>query len=294
MRRVPALGLLICLVPFAAIRAEQPATRIDLGGLLGRVGAAVERYYARAQSLICLESVLIQPLNYDLMPDRSFPRQLQYELRVAWDEAASGESSPAMVQRELLKVNGRTPRPKDKPQCLDPTAVSPDTLAMLLPSEQSDFTFTVAGSTKFKNRPAVMVDYQPNQRERPGAELFEGREECFRITNIDGYIKGRIWVDAETDTVLRLDQRLSGFVDVTVPADRRRRRESLPVTVERLDSSIVFSAVTFDEPEETLTLPASVETVSVIRNSGSPRIRETRRFTNYRRFLTGGRVVVPE
>jgi hypothetical protein len=38
-------------------------------------------------------------------------------------------------------------------------------------------------------------------------------------------------------------------------------------------------------------LPASINTVSVIRNSGAPRMRTTQVFSNYQRFITGGRVV---
>ena len=38
-------------------------------------------------------------------------------------------------------------------------------------------------------------------------------------------------------------------------------------------------------------LPATMSTVTVIRNAGTPRLRTTQNFRNYRRFITGGRIV---
>jgi hypothetical protein len=49
--------------------------------------------------------------------------------------------------------------------------------------------------------------------------------------------------------------------------------------------------VAFTDPDELLLLPSRVESVTFIRNSALPRMRVTRTFTGYRRFLTAGRVV---
>jgi hypothetical protein len=49
--------------------------------------------------------------------------------------------------------------------------------------------------------------------------------------------------------------------------------------------------VTFQDPEETLVLPARVETVTVIRGEGVQRMRVTQTLTNYRRFITASRIV---
>jgi hypothetical protein len=50
-----------------------------------------------------------------------------------------------------------------------------------------------------------------------------------------------------------------------------------------------FTLVTFDDPDETLLLPESIESLTVVR-SGLQSIRRTQVFSNYRRFLTSGRV----
>lgn len=283
------LSFAVAFTPLAVAGAQKSGS-VDLAALLERVGSAVERYYARAQSIICVETVRIQSLGFDLIPDTSASRQLTYELRVAWADAENGQTPDAVVQRELLKIGSRAPRPKDKPECLDPSAVSPDTLEMLLPSKQSDYAFTAAGSTRFKGRDAWLVDYKARQNGPVSATAHEDREDCWKI-DMPGHTKGRIWIDAQSDEVLRLDEHLNGFVDVTLPADRKRARGPQPVVFERLDSSVVFGAITFADPDETLTLPISVDSLTVVRNAGTPRVRRTQRFTNYRRFITGGRIV---
>ena len=289
MRRALLLGLTLAFSPFVIVGAQKAAP-IDLAALLTRVGTAVERYYARAQSIICVETVRIQSLGFDLIPDTSAARQLTYELRVAWSDAENGETPEALVQRELLKINSRAPRPKDKPECLDPSAVSPDTLEMLLPSKQADYIFTAAGSTKFKGREALLIDYKSKQNGPVSATAHEDREDCWRI-DMPGHTKGRVWIDAQNDDVLRLDEHLNGFVDITLPADRKRTRGPQPIVFERLDTSVVFGPITFSDPDEILTLPISVDSLTVVRNAGTPRVRKTQRFSNYRRFITGARIV---
>ena len=97
------------------------------------MGDYVERYYARAQSIVVEESVAIQPLGLDLRND-GFARRLTYELRVEWNpDAAGDDDSPAKVTRQLLTINGRPPKPGQEPECLDPRSTSPEPLAFLLP-----------------------------------------------------------------------------------------------------------------------------------------------------------------
>ena len=61
--------------------------------------------------------------------------------------------------------------------------------------------------------------------------------------------------------------------------------------VERLDSSIVYKRVEFNDPDESLVLPVTKEAITVVRNAGTPRLRTSVNFSHYRRFITGGRIV---
>ena len=79
---------------------------------------------------------------------------------------------------------------------------------------------------------------------------------------------------------------MNGNVDLPGPhADAPR------FVAERADTTIEYTRVAFVDPDESLLLPSRVESVTFIRNSAVPRTRVTRTFTNYRRFLTGGRVL---
>ncbi len=291
MRRGWLLLLALVVSPWAVLAAGQPSgSAAELVELLGRVGRSVERYYARAQSIICLETVSLRSLGYDLMADSTAARRLMYELTVAWDSSGGGAAPAARVQRKLIEVNGRPPRPKDKQGCTDPTPVSPDTLELLLPAKQHDYTFKVAGTGRINGRKAVMLDFRARVRGPIAAWAHEDRDDCFHV-DMPGRQQGRVWIDVETDDILRIDERLTGAVDVRLSPKETKSRLALDVTFERLDSSTVYRPVTFKDPEETIMLPASADSVAVVRNSGVPRQRTSQRFSNYRRFTTDGRVV---
>ena len=208
MRLFQCLVLVVAIaVSAAAPQAQRGDPALPLTETLARVGDRVEQWYARAQSLVSLESVWIQPLRSDLTAV-DFPRRLAYELRLAWDAPADGGELPqANVVRQLLTIHGRPPRPKDEPGCLDPKPVSPEPLSMLLPAQRDDYTFSVAGPARVDGRAALMLDYRSVAAGEP--EITYTRD-CISIS-LPGRSRGRIWIDAATYDVLRLDERLTGI-----------------------------------------------------------------------------------
>jgi hypothetical protein len=76
-----------------------------------------------------------------------------------------------------------------------------------------------------------------------------------------------------------------------VPRKHQRINGALFITLERADTSIRYRPVTFADPEETLMLPTEIRSVSMWRNAGSVGNMVTQSFSNYRRFVTGGRIV---
>lgn len=257
-----------------------------MAGILARIGEEVEQYFARAQSVVCQETVRLMPLGLDMMFDGSHARQLVYELRIGWD--ASPDDAPDIkVMREIVTVDGRKPKPKDEPGCMDPKPVAAEPLTMLLPGRQHEYTFTYAGIGREADRPAVILDYKSRQK---GKIEVTRNKDCISV-DLPGYTQGRIWIDQSSAQVLRLDERLTGMVDFDVPPEKPRGRRESPMTLERADSSIRYKKVAFSEPEETLLLPASIESLTIFRNAGTPRLRKTQVFSNYRRFVTGGRIV---
>lgn len=116
-----------------------------------------------------------------------------------------------------------------------------------------------------------------------------GHDDCFDWTGPVA-IAGRVWVDAGTHDVLRLDRRISGPTDVRVPDRLQRKYHFSPwLTIDRDDLTMRYKEISFGDPDETILLPESIESVLVPR-SGLQSTRRTQVFTAYRRFLTASRV----
>ena len=133
----------------------------------------------------------------------------------------------------------------------------------------------------------MMLDYKSATAKPP--EIV-WHNECVSV-DLPGQTRGRVWIDAATDDVLRLDERLTGSFELRVPREHTRHGDSAWMVIERADSSIRYKPVVFRDPDETLMLPATIESFTEIRNAGVPRLRTTQEFSNYRRFITGGRIV---
>jgi hypothetical protein len=268
------------------------AAPADLGEILTRVGEGVGRYYARAQSIICLETVRLQPVDESFTP-QGFARELVYELRVAWEPPADPSAIPeASVIRQLRSVNGRPPkndeRKKDEENgCMDPQPISAEPLGMLLPAHREEYAFSFAGFGKAVDRRAMMINFKALPAGEPKV-TWKGP--CFSAS-LPGRTKGRIWVDLESDSVLRIDEELTRRWDYQVPREHRTPGSSPWFNLERNDVSIRFTPVQFHDPEETILLPESVRTLTVIRGAGAPRVRKTQTYRNYRRFMTDVRIV---
>jgi hypothetical protein len=258
----------------------------ELPALLAKVGAHVEAYYRRAQSIVCREVVHMQPMGWGNSPE-GIARRLEHELRVEWDASSDGYPTSARVIRERLSAGGRPLGSPDDPECFDSNAVSPEPLAMLLPARQADHTFTWAGTGRVDGRDAVMVDYKPNNP-KPSIVSWDGS--CGSV-EVPALVRGRLWLDPLSGEVLRLDERLAGQFDFAATEETVRRGGPMFFVLERSDSTVRYKPITFTDPDETLMLPSSVDSFTVIRNSGVPRLRTSQKYTDYRRFLTGGRIV---
>jgi hypothetical protein len=284
-----ALVLTTCVGRSAT--AQAPA--FALHDILVRAGDKVEAFFARAQSLVCTEIVSMQPLNSGLTAE-GFARVVEAELRVAWEpREGDGGITEAQTRRQVLKVNGRPPRHDDDRSCTTPEQEDTETppLSMLLTSQRSRYSFSSAGNTRIDDRPALMIDFREIAAASVDVEAVEGMDDCIRY-DVNGGLRGRIWIDAETYDVLRLDQRLAGMIDLRMPKPLARRPGTpMYMTLERADTSMRFERMTFSEPEESLVLPTTTTELRIMRGGGTPRLRTVTKYLNYKRFLTGSRVV---
>jgi hypothetical protein len=275
-----ALAILLTVPPLLAQQAPAPP-------FAARVGAYVERYYDRTQRIVVEETVMMQPLRSDLSPD-GFGRQVVYETRLEWNPAAD---EPASVRREVLRTRGPALGPPDQPDCYDDRGITPEPLAFLLPARQSRMRFRMAGNGRVGERAALMLEYRPI-KEEPAKVTWN--DQCGEV-DLSGRTRGRVWADPDSGAVLKLSEWLIGPEDFPGPTTGRARdRGPLSFTAERADTTIEYREVRFTEPDETLLLPWRVDSVSVIVRSGLPRLRVSQTYTNYRRFLTESKIIVPE
>ena len=294
--RTPTFALTAMAVATAAavtVTAERRDEGAALLNVLEAVGERVLRYVARAQHLVCTEVVRLQPLTASWSMD-GFGRTVESELHLSWTPPDDGSvTTEAQALRQVLRVNGHQPRVDDHNNCTTPEQETqePQPLAMLLPSERDGYAFKMAGLTRLDRRAAILIDYRLLKEVAVESHMIEGRDDCVSY-NVDGGVQGRIWIDAETFEVLRVDQRLTGMVEIPLPkAIMKLPNSPRSWTLERMDTSIKFKTVTFTNPDETLMLPASISSLHITRGSGTPRLRTTTEFVNYQRFLTGGRIV---
>lgn len=272
----------------AAPAAQEPVRGADAAVTIERVGARVVEWYARAQSIVATEDVWITPLRVD-MSRAEPPRRLGYELRVAWepDSTAPGALPEPSIVRQVLSINGRPPRAGEEPQCMDPKAVSPEPLMMFLPAERGDFKFTHAGTARVDGRPAMTIDYKAIV---DGDPTITWTKQCVNVS-LPGRAFGRVWVDAETYDVLRIDEHLAGLFEFDVPLEQQRQGGARSMIIERADTSIRYRRVHFRDPDDTLLVPAQIDSTTVIRSGTIRRTHISQRFSGYRRFIGDVRIL---
>jgi hypothetical protein len=277
-------GAALLATSFIAASAFAQSPRADP---LARIGAYVESYYSRAQRIVTEESVVVQPLGRDLTAE-GFPRRASYEVRVEWEPGAATPEERARIVRQLLKSAGPLLFDRGEEKCADPPSVTPEPLAFLLPGNQSDWTFTMGKRGTLDGRAAISVDYR-RRSPRPPSVAEDG--DCL-LADLSGLMVGRLWADAASAEVLRVEERLARSVDLKVPKEMLRRNRPTHANYEQLLISTRYKTVAFTEPEETLLLPASIESLHVYKtDAGTNRLRITQTFTKYRRFVTASRLL---
>ncbi|HTM02447.1 MAG TPA: hypothetical protein VL173_03010 [Vicinamibacterales bacterium] len=256
-----------------------------------RLGEYVERYYTRAQSILTEETIVIQPINADLSAE-GFPRRAVYELRVEWDPTAPTASERAKAVRQLIKASGPAIFDPGDEKCADPPSTTPEPLAFLLPDNQQSWNFAMGKPDRVDGRTAMTVEYTPRNGPPPS---ITSDHDCL-FADLSGQTRGRLWADPESGEILRIDERLTGVVDVKIPKElqkpKGKTRRPDEVTYERATSSTRYKRVTFTDPDETILLPASIDSVTIHRSDRRvSRLRITQTFAKYRRFVTDSRIL---
>lgn len=291
--RVPiGLSVLATAIATAASSAQTPS---NVGDVLTRVGERIAEYYKRAQSVICIEKAVVQPIaNFGPV---GVARTTESELRIetgAEDGDGVGETK---VVRVIRKINGRPPGERDRDKkhssrCTDPNPLSPEPLEFLLPARRAEYVFTMSGRGKGQDRNLLIVDFKsvPTREKAELIEASNGVDDCYGSKG-DIPSRGRVWVDAASFDILRVEEHVIGPVDIRVPEPLRRKRNLADwMVIERMDRTLRFKRIAFKDPDELVLLPESIEDVTLWRG-GMQSTRRSHVFSDYRRFVTGARLV---
>jgi hypothetical protein len=291
-RALVALALPAALVASLALPVTAATSTPTIEELLARAGERIAEFYERAQHIICIETSTVQPIDRGFS-SQGFARIVQSELHV--EPADDDTTGAAAFVREVLKVNGRAPRDKDlkdRSGCTDPTPLSLEPLAFLLPAHRAEYEFRFAGVGKDRGRAVFLIDFKSVDA-RSNVELIEdpaGHTDCF---DWSGHVasRGRVWVDTTSYDVVRMERGLRAMLDVKVPY-RIQRKHNLEssVVIEREETTIRYRTVTFTDPDEALLLPESIESL-IIARGGLQSTRRTQTYSDYRRFVGDARVV---
>jgi hypothetical protein len=259
---------------FAAAGGMPAAQATQLASVLSGLAERTQQYYDRFVSIICTETVSQQDLRFNLSPVGK-PRITVYELSVA-RASGSKDSGEFRVERLLQMVNGRPARKNEEPGCTDPKTGTPEPLEFLLAQHQKRYRFSLADVA---GGPAGSraLDFIESPPERVQI-IWKGS--CFNAEG--GGHQGRVWFDPETFDIQQVDVRLAKPFLVPLPAGHFGSQPA--IRVERWEATFRFSSVKFTQPDETVLLPESIETLSVFR--GAPSLRTTQKLTNFRRFLS--------
>ena len=169
----------------------------------------------------------------------------------------------------------------------------PQPLSMLLPAQRDDYAFDLGGPRHHRQ-----ARRRPAGRLPPGQGHGDGRRAAGRgatttasATTSTGGLRGRLWIDAETSDVLRLDQRLGGQVGVPCRASSRAGRASPRLDGRALRHDLPLQARDLRRSARDARAAGVDDDAALTRGAGTPRTRMTTAYPRYHRFLTGGRII---
>ena len=273
----------------AARKAEAPSVEL----ILKRAGGRVEKYLDGMFSISFTEVFRREFLKEDFTP-KAKSKEHVFDNVVLREERAGGEGDfHGKTVRRLRTIDGKKVKPSKQKEELDkcgaPGSSYVDPLTFLLPTRRGRLVFTYEGEEDLRGRKTYRLGYVPREEQKPGTRNDNG---CLYAW---GRYKGTVWIDAENFDVLQTASRLVEEFDFESPpvftAGFARFGPKRKFRFLRSEYTMRFARVRFRSPEQELLLPESSESLNVIRGGREPRVRHTRAFTDYRRFVSDVKIL---
>lgn len=277
-----------------ALKASAPepdAARLEL--ILKRTGERVEEYLAGMFSISFTEVMRREPLKEAMTPKGKAKEYVFHNVVLRERRAGEGGDFYGKAVRRLRTVDGKKVKPSKQKEVLDkcgtPGSSYVDPLTFLLPSRLERFVFTYEGGETLRGRKVHRLGYLPREEQKPGTHNDHG---CLYAW---GRYKGTVWIDAENFDVFQTSSRLLEEFDFEseplIRAGFARFGPRRKFRFLRSEYTTRFARVRFKDPEQELLLPESSESLNVIRNGREPRVRHTRAFEDYRRFVSDVKIL---
>jgi hypothetical protein len=279
--RIPlAILLAAFLAPLSAGQSNE--SHPELAPLLEKVRERVIQYYVNLQKLAWSDKVRYETEKKDGTP-KDKPRELVYDTIVRFQEPRSDDTSMPFYIRdhaELRLLDGKTVRKGQKPAKDDPRfAGMGDLLFLVLRDSRAEaYRYSYAGEGNLDGHKTLIVDIAYPQR-TPVQVIWDksfrglGVNYNFELRGIQ-YNKGRIWIDAESHNVRRLEWQSDPF-DFEHHGDQFTYQRELTAR---------FRPETFKNPTELFWIPDSLDVVVTIKGGRAPKHRILHSFTGFKRF----------
>lgn len=291
--------LLASLLGAAAVSGQEPrGDEARLARVLERLGASAGRYRDGLFSITYTETIREERLKRDLRAREGKAKEYVFENVVLREPSkVDKERSYARGVRRLRSEDGKPATPgkpyvQRRNKCggaESPADSYADPLTFLLPENQPRFEFADEGETVVDGRAVRVVRFVPRGQGGPRVESKGG---CF-WANVPR--EGRVWVEAESGDVLRLEWRLVEPYEFESPRVLKvgglRFGPKRRMKYERMETLTRFRRVEFKDPAAKLLLPVSSESLRVIEGADRPRVRTTQTFTDYRRFVSDVKII---
>lgn len=280
------IALAACAPAHAQEPEAAPAQDERLERILEKVGEGVARYQSGLFSIAFTETLRREELREDMTAKRS--KEYVFESVVLREELSAEEEDfyPQLVRR-LKSIDGKPSKMRLGPEM----SYAVSSLGFLLPKHRGPLQFTLEGEETEAGRKLYRVRILSPGEGEPRVD-WQSRVVGFRFRVVAPSVY-KIWVDAETFDVLRLESHLAAPFEFDGPRafGFGRLGPSRHFKYAAQDYLVRFRRQQFKDPEQTLLVPEYAEWVTVIEGASKPRTRATLRLSNYRRYRSDVKII---
>jgi hypothetical protein len=274
------------------LKSETDAAQLNV--LIKKIGERVKENLDSMFSVAFSESIRMQELKAD-MSAKGRQKHFFYESILTNRPASANAANYQPVFIRTLKsingkpIKGQTSVEVSKCEETNPQPTYEDPLAFLLPKNQSNYIFSYGGEANLEGRESIVLFVSEKPVSEPLAVVE--KDDCLFLSR-PLQIKGKIWVDSKTYDVIQTQWEQAENFSTVLPKKTVKKgiipllRPAVTLSYDKQDFTIRFRRVKFENPDQTLLLPYSSESVWITKGMKLEGMRTEIEYTRYRTFKT--------